>query len=164
MAEASSMPRKFDWMLLVIGFAFAGGGLYFALVGFGLAAAPGRINGPNWLALAVGLVFFAAGASVLVRAWLRVPDNKPNLPNDAPAFALAVQWLAALTVIAGLASIGTWIAFGAGDRSFDFSTPFVAGPLAETIGRAAFGFGAVITWLMAAAVAYTGVKKILGKK
>jgi hypothetical protein len=164
MAETnSSTARSFDWTLLAIGIALAGGGFYLALVGLGLARSPSHINGPNWLGFAAGLVFFAAGLSVLVRAWLRVPDKQANLPDDAPAIAVAIQWLAALTVVAALASIGTWIAFGAGTRQFPMSLP-VWGSVAELIGRAAFGFGAIITWLMAALMAYAGAKKFFGSK
>jgi hypothetical protein len=164
MAEPnSSSARSFDWTLLALGAALAGGGFYLALVGLGLFSPPSRIYGPYWLGFAAGLVFFAAGLSVLVRAWLHVPDKQPNLPDDAPAIAVAIQWLAALTVIAGLASIGTWIAFGAGTRQFAVSVP-VPHSWTEIIGRTMFGFGAVITWLMAALMAYAGAKKIFGKK
>jgi hypothetical protein len=162
MAEPNSSSRP-DWGLLAIGAVLAGGGLYFILVGLSVAPAPSKLYGPNWIALAVGLVFFSAGASVLVRGWLAVPDKQPNLPDDAPAIAVAIQWLAALTVIAGLAGIGTWVAFGAGTRQFSMSLP-VWGSVAELIGRAAFGFGAIITWLMAALMAYAGAKKFFGKK
>jgi hypothetical protein len=160
---ADMAARRHDWRLLIIGTILAGGGFYFVLVGLGLTPAPSKLHGPNWLALATGLVFFATGLSVLVRGWLAVPDNQPNLPADAPVAFVAIQWLAALTVIAGLASIGTWIAFGAGARHFSLSLPFVS-PLAEGVGRAAFGIGAIITWLMAAGVAYAGLNKIFGKK
>jgi hypothetical protein len=107
------------------------------------------------------LIFFAAGLSVLVHAWLRVPDKQANLPEDTPAVAVAIRWLAALTIIIGLASIGTWIAFGPGPRQFSMSLP-VWGSLAKMIGRAAFG--AIITWLMAVLLGYAGAKKVLGKK
>jgi hypothetical protein len=164
MAEPnSSSARSFDRTLLALGVAFASGGFYLALVGLGLARSPSHLNGPNWLGFAAGLVLFAAGLSALVRAWLRVPDQQPNLPDDAPAIAVAIQWLAALTVIAGLASIGTWIAFGAGTRQFAVSVP-VPHSWTEIIGRTMFGVGAVITWLIAAVMAYAGAKKIFGKK
>jgi hypothetical protein len=99
--------------------------------------------------------------SVLVRAWLRVPDKQPNLPDDAPAL-VAIQWLAAVPMTAGLASIGTRIAFGAGTRQFSMPLP-VWGSLAEIIGRAVFSFGAIIASLTAAFAA-AGAKKIFGKK
>jgi hypothetical protein len=164
MAEPNSATaRSFDWVLWAIGIACAGGGFYLVLVGLGLFSPPSRINGPNWLGSAAGLVFFAAGLAVLVRAWLQVPDKQANLPDDAPAIAVAIQWLATLTIIVALASIGTWIAFGPGLRQFSTSLP-VWGSLAEMVGRAMFGFGAIVTWLMAALMAYAGVMKMRGKK
>ncbi len=159
MAETA---RKRDRTLLAIGALFVGSGLYFILVGLGAAPSPGRIYGPNWLASAVGLVFLAAGASVIVRGWLAVPDNRSGLPADAPSAAVAVQWLASLVIIVSLASVGTWIAFGSGEREFSIMLP-VPGTPGETVGRVAFGVGAVITWLMAAAVAYSGAKKFFRK-
>ena len=148
MTRTAASARKHDWSLLVIGALAGGGGFYFALVGLGLTPSPSRINGPDWLALAAGLVFLAAGTSVLVRGWL--------------AAAVAIQWLAALVIIVSLASIGTWIAFGSGDREFATNLP-VQGSLGETVGRVAFGIGAIITWLMAAAVAAKGIRTILRK-
>jgi hypothetical protein len=164
MAEPnSSTARPFDWIVFAFGAAMAGGGFFLALVGLGLTRSSSHIHGSNWLGFAAGLVFFAAGLSVLVRAWLRVPDKQANLPDDAPAITVAIQLPAALTIIIGLASIGTWIAFDPGPHQFAISLP-VWGSLAEMIGRAAFGFGAIITWLMAVLVAYAGAKKFLGKK
>ncbi len=162
-AEAKAKRRFADWSLLGFGAVLSGGGLYFALVGFSLLPAPSKINGPNWLAVAVGLVFFAAGASVLVRGLLGVPDNQPDLPADAPAAFKLIQWLAMFVIIASLASIGSWIAFGPGPRAFSTSLP-IWGSFAAAVGRTVFGIGAVITWLMAALVAYAGIMKMFGKK
>jgi len=142
---------------------FAGSGLYFILAGAGVLPSPGRIYGPQWLLFATGLVFIAGGMSVFVRGWLSAPDNKSKLPADAPGAAVAIQWIAALVIIVSLASIGSWIAFASGDREFATNVP-MQGSLRETVGRVAFGIGAVITWLLAAAVAYSGVKKIFRTK
>ena len=44
------------------------------------------------------------------------------------------------------------------------SMPFV-GPLEGLeFGRAAFGIGAIVTWLMFALMAYAGANKVFGKK
>ncbi len=162
MDQTAGTIRKTDRTLLAIGVTFGGGGLYFMLVGLGLAPSPSTLYGPNWIALVVGLVFFAAGLSVSVRGFLGVADSQPDLPPDAPAAAVAVQWIAALTIIVGLASIGTWIAIGPGERTFSMMLP-AKGSLGETVGRVAFGVGAAITWLMAIAVALKGLRKFLGK-
>jgi len=160
--KSGTAGRKRDRSLLAIGAVFAGAGVYFVLVGLGLAASPSRLYGPDWLALATGLVFLAGGISVTVRGWLAVPDHQSNLPADAPRAAVAIQWIAALVIIVALASIGSWIAFGSGDRAFATNVP-LQGSLRETVGRVAFGIGAVITWLLAAAVAARGIRRILRK-
>jgi hypothetical protein len=162
MAGFEAAARKHDIGLLAIGAVFAAGGLYFTLVGIGAAPAPSRLYGPDWIALAVGVVFAAAGLSVLVRGWLGVPDSQAGLPDGAPAAAVAVQWLASLCIIVGLAAIGTWVAFGSGERSFTMLLP-ARGTLGETAGRIAFGIGAVVTWLLAVGVAAKGIRKIFGK-
>ena len=113
--------------------------------------------------LAVGLVFFAAGASVLVRGLLGAPDDQPDLPADVPVAFKVIQCLAMFIIIAGLASVGSWIAFGPGSRAFSMAL-LIAGSLAEIVGRTKFGIGAVITWLTAALVAHAGIMKMLGKK
>lgn len=163
MAEPISPARSCDWTLLAIGAVLTGSGIYFALVGLGTVPAPSKLHGPNWIALAVGLVFAAAGVNVLMRGWLGLPDNEPNLPADTPVALVALQWFSAVAVIVALASIGTWIAFGAGTRQFSMSVP-IPYSWSEVIGRAMFGFGAIFTWLMAALMAYAGAKKFFGKK
>ena len=67
-------------------------------------------------------------------------------------------------VIASLAAIGTWIAFGPGERDISMSAPFFEGPSMEWIGRGAFGFGAIVTWLAAALIARSVLRKILGRE
>jgi hypothetical protein len=163
MAKPISPARSCDWTLLAIGAALTGGGIYFALVGLATVPTPSKLHGPNWIALAVGVVFAAAGVNVLMRGWLGLPDNEPNLPADTPVVLVALQWFSAVAVIVALASIGTWIAFGSGERHFSIAGP-VAGPVGNSIGRAMFGFGAIFTWLMAALMAYAGAKKFFGKK
>jgi hypothetical protein len=148
--------------LLVIGAVCAAGGVYFILVGLGLAPPPSKINGPMWLSTCVGLVFLAGGVMVLVRGWLGVPDSQ-DLPDDAPRALIVLQWIAVVACCAGLATGATWVAFGAGERHFVLPIP-VWGLWAETIGRAAFGLGALLAWLIAALMARHGVSKVFGRK
>lgn len=162
MSDSGPATRKADRSLLAFGALFASAGLYFILVGTEVLPSPGRIHGPHWLVFASGLVFIAGGISVFVRGWLSVPDSESQLPANAPGAAAAIQWIAALVIIVSLASIGSWIAFASGDREFATNLP-VQGSLRETVGRVAFGIGAVITWLLAAAVATKGIRKILRK-
>ena len=66
-------------------------------------------------------------------------------------------YLLGLAVVGALATVGTWVAFGPGERAFAVSLPFLgSGPASPWIGRAVFGVGAVLTWLffVVAAVAW----------
>ena len=46
MAELGATARAHDWRLLAIGAGCTAGGIYFVLVGLGLAPPPSKINGP----------------------------------------------------------------------------------------------------------------------
>jgi len=161
-AEFSPVSHTHDRALLAIGAVCAGGGVYFMLAGFGLVPPPSKINGPQWLGACIGLVLLAGGVSVLVRGWLNVPDTQ-DLPQDAPRVLVALQWLAVVAACAGLATAGTWVAFGDGPRQFVLPIP-LGHSLGETIGRAAFGFGALLAWLITLAFAHAGAKKIFGRR
>jgi hypothetical protein len=161
-AEPSPSHRPHDRALLAIGAICAAGGVYFVLVGCGLAPPPSKLHGPVWLSISIGLVFLAGGVMVLVRGWLAVPDAQ-DLPEGAPRALVALQWIASLAACAGLAAAATWVAFGAGSRQFVLPIP-VGGTLGETIGRAAFALGAMLAWLITAAFARAGAKKVFGKK
>jgi len=154
--------RPHDRQLLTIGAVCAAGGVYFVLVGCGLAPSPGKINGPQWLAACIGLVFLAGGVMVLVRGWLGVADSQ-DLPDDAPRALLALQWIATGGAVVGLAVAATWVAFGGGQRQFVL--PVIAwGSWAEGIGRAGFALGALLAWLIAVLMARAGAKRVFGKK
>lgn len=148
---------------LAIGAVTGAFGFYLCLVGLEIAPPPSRINGPVWLATAAGLAFLCAGVSVTVRGLLCMDDDMRELPADAPVWMHAVYWLSALIAAAALASIGTWVAFGGGDRNISISGPFT-GPVGEGVGRTIFGIGTILTWLMVILLARAGAKRIFGKK
>ncbi len=152
-----------DRTTLAIGGVTGAFGFYLCLVGFGLVPQPSRINGPLWLAVFAGLAFLCAGVSVIVRGLLCLDDNTSELPRNTPLWMQVVYWLSAVGAAASLASIGTWIALGGGDRQISVSGPFT-GPVGESVGRTVFGIGAIITWLMVAALARAGAKKIFAKR
>jgi hypothetical protein len=154
--------RTHDRQLLVIGAVCAAGGAYFVLAGLGLAPPPSRINGPLWLSICIGLVFLAGGVLVGVRGWLGVPDTA-DLPQDAPRALIAAQWIAVVAACAGLALAASWVAFGDGERQFVLPLP-LNGALGEYLGRAAFALSAVLAWLVTAAFARAGAKRVFGKK
>ena len=152
-----------SWSLIALGMLTTAAGAYFGLVGFETLPPPSRINGPIWISLFVGLVFFAGGVSVIVSGATGAYDSSGDLPADAPLWVATIYWLSGVLAAAGLAGIGTWVAFGGGTRHFSISG-FFSGSVGEGIGRTVFGIGAIITWLLVAAMAHRGAKKIFGKK
>jgi hypothetical protein len=149
MADAEQKAeQKPDKPPLWIGLLCTGIGLYFMLVGLGLLPVPGgprNMHAPLWVGFAAGLVFFLGGLALLVQVLGRA-NAQGELPKDAPAWMKAAQHVFAILIFAAFASIGTWIAFGPGDRQFGGNVP-LTGRASEIAGRAAFGLGAVICWL-----------------
>jgi hypothetical protein len=163
MAEATAY--KADRSLLLIGAVAAAFGLYFILMGFGLLPEPSKRNAPLWIGIPACLAFFCAGACVIVRGLLGLNDKQSDLPDDAPLWMKAVYYFAGTVAAGGLASVGSWVAFGGGTRHFNMSVSgFMSGSVSEGIGRTLFGFGAIMVWLMVIALARRSARKVFGKK
>jgi hypothetical protein len=118
---------------LVVGLIFVASGIFPMLAAFDIGPLSQEdINGPPWLGFVAGGVFASAGLGVMA----------------GPRSSMAAN-LFGLLSLAGLAMIGNWIAFGAGERvcSGSISLP---GAWTETdfsgLGcRIPFGLGALIT-------------------
>jgi hypothetical protein len=120
------------------------------------------VHGPLWIVLCAGLAFLLGGSAVVTRAM--VPGDIPqgDLPPDAPRWIHVTQYALGVAVMACLALVGTWIAFGAGTRSFSVSAPFFeTSGGGEMFGRVVFGIGAALTCLGAIAFAVGGARRIL---
>ncbi len=107
MADQSASLR--DWTTIGLGALAAVIGLYYFLVGFGLApAAPapkGEANAPtNCIGLLVGLVFSAGGLAVTLRGAIGADRQSSELPAGAPKWVAAVYWRLGLLVASGLAA------------------------------------------------------------
>lgn len=117
----------------LVGLVFVAAGVLPMLATFDIGPL-GRadIHGPSWLAFAAGGSFAGAGLAVMV----------------GPR---AVLWhgLFALLSLAGLAAIGSWVAFGLGERacSGSISLPWLwsESDLSGLACRIPFGLGALIT-------------------
>ena len=151
-----------SWPLAGLGVLLAGAGIYFGLVGLELAPPPSRINGPIWLSLFIGVVFFSAGIALIVSGATGAYDRAGELPAETPAWIAAIYSLSGLLMVCGLAAIGTWVAFGGGERNFSVNGCF-SGPVGDGIGRTAFGIGALISWFIVAVMARAAAKKIFSK-
>jgi hypothetical protein len=158
----SPQAKPFDWRLMAIGAVAVAGGIYFIVVGVDLLPPPSRINGPLWLSICCGVVFALGGVSVALRGYLKMDDRDTDIPPDAPQWVKLIWWGNTVAITCTLATMGTWVAFGGGTRHFSV-VGFVNGPIGEGIGRAAFGLGAIIAWLIAGVFARAGWRKVFGK-
>jgi hypothetical protein len=118
---------------VAIGLIFVGAGLFPMLAAFDIGPLRQEdINGPPWLGFVAGGVFAGAGLAVLAAPW------------SPPAGRLF-----GLLTLAGLAMIGNWVAFGAGERvcAGSISLPWLWSESDYSgLGcRIPFGLGAVIT-------------------
>lgn len=117
---------------------------------------------PRWVVAAAGLAFVLAGAAMIVGyavAGGAAPDS--DLPPGTPRWVRVTQSLLGLGIIAALAAVGTWVAFGPGPRAFSVTLPFVGrGPGDETVGRVAFGIGAVLMWIFLVVFVVVSVRRI----
>lgn len=134
----------------LIGLLFVAAGILPMLAAFDVGPL-GRedINGPPWLGFAAGGIFVSAGLAVMAG---------PQAPLVGGLFgALA---------LAGLAAIGNWIAFGAGERacSGSISLPGLSSH-SDFSGlgcRIPFGFGALITDAFLCYMIASMLQKVLG--
>jgi len=118
---------------LLIGLLLIAGGTVPILAAFDVGPlGPEDINGPPWLGAAAGSTFVAAGLALIAG---------PQAP--------LLNGLFGTLALAGLAVLGNWIAFGAGERacSGSVSLPWLwtGGDLAGLACRIPFGLGALIT-------------------
>lgn len=147
------------------GLLAVGMGLFLLLVGLGVVK-PDRnaMHAPLWVATCAGLVFMLAGISIAMGA-IQGVSASGDLPKDASWWSRFFYYAIGLAVCAGLAAIGTWVAFGPGTRSFSGTGLFLVSVEAnETIGRIVFGLGAVVTWLILLTVAISGGRKLFRRR
>jgi hypothetical protein len=138
-------------------------GSYFLLAGAGILPLPGgpdNLHGPLWIVLCAGLAFFLAGVAILLQA-LGHANDRGEFPAEAPIWLRVVQYLIGLTIFATFGAIGSWIAFGPGERAFSGSLPFISGETGSAVGRTVFGIGAIIVWFGTIAFAVVGARKLL---
>lgn len=118
---------------LLFGLLFVASGIFPMLAAFDIGLL-GRedIQGPPWLGFVAGGIFVAAGLAIIAG---------PRAP--------LVNSLFAVLALAGLAALGNWVAFGAGERlcSGSLALPWLwgEGDFSGLACRIPFGVGAVIT-------------------
>jgi hypothetical protein len=150
-------------MTVVCGLFAAGMGVVLILVGFGVLKPRGP-NAPLWIATAAGLAFLLAGISIAVGA-IHGVSSDGELPKGAGWWSRVFYYGAGIFACVCLAAIGTWVAFGPGMRNFSGTgTLLLSRDVNEVVGRAVFGFGAILTWLIAIAVAVRAARQLFPRK
>ncbi len=146
--------------LLFIGVGVLGGIAASGRFGSRPAAAAGQT--PGWVGICCALLFGLSGAAIIVSSTVAGgsgPDG--NLPAGAPLWARLTQYLLGLAIVGLLGSVFSWVAFGSGPRAFTMSSSISAAhPANPTAGRIAFGLGAGMIWIIFAAIAITGMRRL----
>lgn len=125
-------------------FVLAGG--FIAAIGAGwIEVEPSSVHAPGWVIQLTGFVFMLGGAMCY-----------------AHVLGERVQNGLAVLMMVAFAAVFSWVAFGPGERQF--SGGVSVGPLSangrpgEWGGRIAFGFGSVMLWAIALAIAARWVR------
>ena len=151
--------------MFFFGAVAAAAGIYFLLMGAGLLPVPGgpsNLHGPLWIVLCVGLAFFLAGAALFMQV-IGHANASGDLPADAPQWMRVMQYVMGVAIFAAFAVIGSWVAFGSGEREFSGSFLFFDAQTNAAIGRTAFGIGAIIAWPCTIGFAVIGARKLIGR-
>lgn len=141
-------------------------GLFIVLVGSGLIAPrPLRPHeGPPWILVLIGTMFMFGGAALVIARFRgESATHIGDLPRSASRARWVVHFAFGVFMIGSFAVIGSWVAFGPGERAFSMTLPLIGkGPANDMLGRAVFGIGAVIMWIVLVAAAVTSWRRLFG--
>lgn len=123
------------------------GGLVAALGAGWIPVDPASVHAPGWVIMLVGLVFALGGVMCYTQPLGR--DVNDGL---------------ALLLLASFAMVGSWVAFGPGEREFSGGGSVggvgMSGRVGSGLGRVVFGFGALLIWAVAVGVLTRLVKRL----
>jgi hypothetical protein len=110
---------------------------------------------PASLGIVWGLIFLLGGSAVVIQTSLGNANAREGLPATTPFWLRSFYQLLCLGIVVSLGVVATWIAFGPGKRTFTGSGAL----LGEAVGRAAFGIGAVLIWIVLAFIISSAVRR-----
>ncbi len=155
--------RSLDKTAIACGLFALAMGLFIVLSAFGIIPSRESTDGERWIGVIAGLAFVFGGLAVVVQTCAKAtPDGV--LPVSAPIWVRVTLHLLSLAIVVSLGAIGTWIAFGPGEREFSSSIPFLPAWLNEPIGRTVFGIGTFLTWIILIVMAVVGARRLRGRK
>ena len=153
---------------VALGLIVVAAGLVIAFLAVGLIGSGTAMSDqvPQWVGVCAGLAFVLAGAALIVGfavAGGAGPDG--DLPPGTPWGIRLAQYLLGLGIVGAMAAIASWVAFGPGRRTFTATIPFLGrGSASEIVGRAAFGFGAVLMYIFLAVFVVVSARRLRGRK
>jgi len=113
-------------------------------------------DGPAWLGALIGLVFVAGGCSALITTFYG-DASSGDLSASAPVAVRLFRNVLGFAIVAGLATLFSWVGFGPGEWKFSGSGAF----LGPGFGRAMFDLAAMLTWAVLAWITLRGLKRRL---
>lgn len=135
------------------------------LIGASLLPVPGghsALHAPLWVVLCAGLAFVLAGVAIMLQAFGRA-NPEGELPAQAPRWMRIGQYLIVFGILVCFGTIGSWIAFVPGQREFSGSFALAGMQVNASVGRVAFGMGAILVWVCAIAIAISGARKLCSR-
>jgi hypothetical protein len=155
--------RPLDKTAVACGILALAMGLFIVLSAIGIIPSRDADWSSRCIGFVAGLAFVLGGIAVVVQTLARA-SPQGDLPPGTPMWIRATILFLGLAIVASLAVIGTWIAFGPGGREFSSSIPFLPAWLNEPLGRTVFGIGAMLTWLFLLLMAVMGARRLRGRK
>ena len=164
MTETDPPPDK---STIACGLVTVAMGLFLVLQTSGLLGFDSKsgTEAPAWIGICAGLVFVAGGIAVTLQS-LPFARIRPggDFSDETPTWVRSVVLASALTIVGGMAAIGGWVAFGPGPRHFYVVGLFIGSDrFDDTLGRAIFGLGAVLTGIAFIAFAVTGTRLLISR-
>lgn len=135
-------------------------GLFAILLSVGLLGSAPSSKPPenSWLGVAFGIAFLFAGTSAIIQAVAaRGYPTTTELPASSPTWLRSLHTLLGLGAIISVGTMFTWVAIGPGKRTFTGSGAIFG----ETVGRIAFGIGAMVFWIALAAFVFTKLRRLV---
>jgi hypothetical protein len=135
--------------------------IIFMAVGM-LPGAEASPEAPPWVGVCAGGVFVLCAAALVIGfAVAGGLGPSGDLPSGTPFALRLAQYLIGLSIVASMAAIASWVAFGPGPRTFTSSgTISSASSVSPIMGRVAFGIGALLCWLCLVAFGVAGLRRL----
>jgi hypothetical protein len=131
-------------------------GLLAILLSLGLLGSAPSSKPPenSWFGVVFGIAFLFAGISAIIQAVVvRGYPTTAELPASSPTWLRSLHTVLGLGIITSLGTMFTWIAIG--PREFT-SNGAIFG---ETVGRIAFGIGAMLFWIALGVIVSTKLRR-----